>query len=62
MFYSSPQLLDWPKQRQISQKRALIPTRLVALNIRHSIALYLVISKEKLKYCYEIDFLIIPIY
>ena len=29
MFYSSTGLPDWPKQRQISQKRALIPTRLV---------------------------------
>ena len=26
----SPQLPDWPKQRQISQKRALIPTPLIA--------------------------------
>ena len=29
MFYSSPRLPDWPKQRQISQKRALIPPHLV---------------------------------
>ena len=29
MFYSSPQLTDWPKQRQILQKWALIPTRFV---------------------------------
>ena len=28
-FYSSPRLPKWPIQRQISQKRALIPTRLV---------------------------------
>ena len=30
MFYSSPQLPDWPKQRQISQTRAHIPVCLVA--------------------------------
>ena len=29
MFYSSPRLPDWPNQRQILQKRALIPTRFV---------------------------------
>ena len=31
IFYSSPRLPDWPKQRQISQKRALIPTHLVSM-------------------------------
>ena len=31
MFYSSPQLPDWPKQRQISQKRAVIPTHHVVV-------------------------------
>ena len=29
MFYSSPQLPDWPKQRQTSRTRELIPARLV---------------------------------
>ena len=35
MFYSSPQLLDWPKQRQIFRKRAfwLTPNDLYNLNV-----------------------------
>ena len=40
MFYSSPRLPDWPKQRQISRKRPLIPTRLVASHYDNFLLLF----------------------
>ena len=33
MFYSSPPLPDWPKQRQILRIRALIPAHLIATEL-----------------------------
>ena len=41
MFYSSPILPAWPKQRQILQMIALIPTHLVAVNYENSMIKHL---------------------